>query len=175
MHMNICSVILQNAHTYTHNSINSTAQYFSGHLKATLLEMLLGHWAHKGQGGYEMVCLTSPFPCVSLQHLSHTLIRSQFIYIALPFSLPISVTNYKWLQWDWSLWLNLHCKAHAPSRLLWSLLIITGTRLYPRLIGWDTAERKQSQNVTRWWTPKCWSGSGHCELPCKWDANVHLH
>lgn len=109
--------------------------------------MLLGHWANKGQGGYEIVCLTGPFPHVSLQHCSRIHVHSQFIYIAVPFSLLVSVTNYKWLQWDWSLWLNLHCKAHAPSLLLWSLLIITGTRIYPQLIGWVAAERKQSQNV----------------------------
>lgn len=109
--------------------------------------MLLGHWANKGQGGYEIVCLTGLFPFGSLQHGSRIHIHSQFIYNAVPFSVLVSATNYKWLQWDWSLWLNLYCKAHAPSLLLWSLLIITKIRLYPQLIGWVAAERKQSQNV----------------------------
>lgn len=128
--------------------VNGAARSFSSHLKAILLEMLLGHWANKGQGGYEIVCLTGLFPpCVSLQHGGRFRIHSQFIYIAVPFSALVSSTNYKWLQWDWSLWLNLHCKAHAPSLLLWSLLIITKIRLYPQLIGWVAAERKQSPNV----------------------------
>lgn len=159
---------------HTKNYVYTIAQFFSSHLKGTLLGMLLGHWANKGQGGYEIVCLTGLFPCVSLQHRGHIHIHSQFIYIALPFSRLVSVTNYKWLQWDWSLWLNL-CKAHAPSVLLWSLLIITGTRLYPQLIGVVAAKRKQSKNVSRWRTPRHWSTSGHCELPFKWHANVHLH
>lgn len=75
--------------------LQNKSQFFSDHLKATLLEMLLGHWANKGQGGYEIVCLTGPFPCVSLQRRSHIHIHSQFIYIAVPFSLLVSVTNYK--------------------------------------------------------------------------------
>lgn len=41
------------------NDVNTIAQFFSGHLKGTLLEMLLGHWANKG---HEIVCLTAPPP-----------------------------------------------------------------------------------------------------------------
>lgn len=101
--------------------------------------------------------LTGPFPvCVPAAAPPYP--HSQFIYIALPFSMLGSVTNYKWLQWDWSLWLNLHWKAHTPSLLLWSLLIISGTRLYPQLIGRVSAEGKQSQNVSRWWTLERRSG-----------------
>lgn len=80
--------------------------------------------------------------CVSLQNRSHIHIHSLFIYIVLPFSLLGSVTNYKWLQWDWSLWLNLHYRAHAPSSLLWSLLIITETAPYPQLIGWGESQQR---------------------------------
>lgn len=49
-------------HAHKKNHVNTIAQFFSGHLKAALLEMLPGHWANKGQGGYEIVCLTGPFP-----------------------------------------------------------------------------------------------------------------
>lgn len=129
-------------------NVSAEAPSFSSHLKAFLLKMLPGHWANKGQGGIWNSLSNWPFPpCVSLQHSSRIHIHSQFIYIAVPFSVLVSATNYKWLQWDWSLWLNLYFKAHAPSLLLWSLLIITKIRLYPQLIGWVAAGRKQSQNV----------------------------
>lgn len=59
------ALLYKDKYTHAENDVNSTAQFFSGHLKATLLEMLLGQWANKGQGGYEIVCLTGPFPlCV---------------------------------------------------------------------------------------------------------------
>lgn len=52
----------RDAHAHSKIDVNTIAQFFIGHLKATLLEMLPGHWANKGQGGYEIVCLTGPFP-----------------------------------------------------------------------------------------------------------------
>lgn len=60
-HTHVCSFI----HRDIQKNVNSKARSFSSHLKAFLLKMLLGHWANKGQGGYEIVCLTGLFPlCV---------------------------------------------------------------------------------------------------------------